>query len=260
MKSKKQGFLTSTSVNVATELMNKRLHITGQIWTACALIMMVMVPVLMSIIYDSPLDWKLFFGGVGLLIYYLPVSIGEVFTYSYLLGVNGTYLAFVTGNLSNLKVPCVINAVNIVGTIVGTEEHEIACTISIAVSSIVNMLIIGIGVLCLSLSGLAEFLQSDKARFLTPAFGSVAFALFGALGGKYLVKYPKIALVPFIIMAVASVGLNLLGKPGLAQPGYFLFVGVILCFVFALVFFKKAEKKNKTAVATAAAEQDIARG
>lgn len=244
MKKEAQFLSSPPSINVATQMMNRRLHRTGQIWTLCALIVMCMIPVGFSIILQAPLDWKLFFACVGLLIYYLPIGIGEVFTYSYMLGVNGTYLAFVTGNLSNLKIPCVVNAVNIVGTKVGTEEHEIACTISIAVSSIVTTLVIAIGVAALALSGLQDVLESPEAEFLTPAFGTVAFALFGALGGKYLIKYPKVAIFPFIIMTVAAVGLNLLGLKSIAQPSYFLFVGVILCFISAITW-QKVENKKK---------------
>ncbi|MDD7398010.1 MAG: hypothetical protein PUG65_01410 [Firmicutes bacterium] len=256
---KNQQFLTATcDVNVASQMINRNLHRQGQIWTAIALIVMCMVPVGMSIIYKTTLNWKLFFTCVGLLIYYLPIGVGEVFTYSYMLGVNGTYLAFVTGNLSNLKIPCVVNAVNIVGTKVGTEEHEIACTISIAVSSIVTVVVILIGVIALAFSGLGTLLSSPQAAFLTPAFGTVAFALFGALGGKYLVKYPKVAIFPFIIMVALTIGLNLLGKGGMAQPATFIFVGVVLCFISAVLWQKHdAKKKAKQELLNLAAAESL---
>ena len=256
---KNQQFLTATcDVNVASQMINRNLHRQGQIWTAIALIVMCMVPVGMSIIYKTTLNWKLLFTCVGLLIYYLPIGVGEVFTYSYMLGVNGTYLAFVTGNLSNLKIPCVVNAVNIVGTKVGTEEHEIACTISIAVSSIVTVVVILIGVIALAVSGLGDILNSPQAAFLTPAFGTVAFALFGALGGKYLVKYPKVAIFPFMIMVALTIGLNLLGKGGMAQPSTFIFVGVVLCFISALLWQKRdAKKKAKQELLNLAAAESL---
>ena len=256
---KNQQFLTATcDVNVASQMINRNLHRQGQIWTAIALIVMCMVPVGMSIIYKTTLNWKLFFTCVGLLIYYLPIGVGEVFTYSYMLGVNGTYLAFVTGNLSNLKIPCVVNAVNIVGTKVGTEEHEIACTISIAVSSIVTVVVILIGVIALAFSGLGTLLSSPQAAFLTPAFGTVAFALFGALGGKYLVKYPKVAIFPFIIMVALTIGLNLLDKGGMAQPATFIFVGVVLCFISAVLWQKHdAKKKAKQELLNLAAAESL---
>ena len=39
----------------------------------------------------------------------------EVITYVPMLGVGGSYLGFVTGNLSNLKVPCALNAMQSAG-------------------------------------------------------------------------------------------------------------------------------------------------
>ena len=237
----------AAAIAKASKDFNSKLHTTGQIWTAIALVIMAMIPILFSIILGTGPDWALFFSCMALLIYYMPIGVVEVLTYSYMLGINGTYLAFVTGNLSNLKIPCVINAVNIVGTEVGTEEHEIACTVSIAISAIVTTLTIGIGVLCLAFSGLQQLLESPQAQFLTPAFGTVAFALFGALGGKYLVKNPKIALIPFIIMVTLCVGLTLGGLSSVVQPSYFIFVGVIACLINAIVLDKNKKKKAKAA-------------
>jgi len=59
-----------------------------------------------------------------------------------MLGSGGSYLGFVTGNLTNLKVPCALNAMEIAGVKPGTEEGELISTIAIAVSSIVTTLII----------------------------------------------------------------------------------------------------------------------
>lgn len=243
---------SAQSLEKASKDFNSKLHTTGQIWTAAAIVIMAMVPISFGLILGTGPDWGLFFSCMALLIYYLPVGVAEVLTYTYMLGTNGTYLAFVTGNLSNLKIPCVINAVNIVGTKVGTEEHEIACTISVAISALVTTLVIGIGVLFLAFSGLQQMIESPQAQFLKPAFATVAFALFGALGGKYLVKNPKIAIIPFVIMMAASVGLTLGGLDSIVQPSYFIFVGVILCLVTAIML-----EKNKKKKALAAEENQV---
>lgn len=235
------------SIEKASKDFNSKLHTTGQIWTAVALVFMAMIPISFGLILGTGPDWGLFFSCMALLIYYLPVGVAEVLTYTYMLGTNGTYLAFITGNLSNLKIPCVINAVNIVGTKVGTEEHEIACTISVAISALVTTLVIGIGVIFLAFSGLQQLLESPQTQFLQPAFGTVAFALFGALGGKYIVKNPKIALLPFIFMVALSVGLTLSGLSSIVQPSYFIFVGVIFCLINAIILDKKKKKKAQEA-------------
>ncbi|MFR4009250.1 MAG: hypothetical protein ACLT0Y_08275 [Christensenellales bacterium] len=49
----------------------------------------------------------------------------EVFTYAPMLGAGGSYLGFVTGNLTNLKVPCALNAMRSAGVEPGSEEGEV---------------------------------------------------------------------------------------------------------------------------------------
>ncbi|MDR3216101.1 MAG: hypothetical protein LBT55_01630 [Clostridiaceae bacterium] len=229
---------------------NLKLHRTGRIWTGAAVLMMCAVPILATIIMGTGPDWQaLAISLVMLTVANLPVAVGEVFTYSYMLGTNGSYLAFITGNLSNLKIPCVINAVNIVGTKVGTEENELASTISIAVSAITTTLIIGIGILLLAVTNAGAVFQSV---YLKPAFGVVAYALFGALGGQYLIKHPKIALLPFVGMTLIAVILVSAGVGGtVVKASYFVFVGVIACFFNARRLYYK-ECKAETAAASAA--------
>jgi hypothetical protein len=215
-----------------------------------AILMMAAIPILASVIMKTGPNWQaLAISFAMLTVANLPVAIGEVFTYSYMLGTNGSYLAFVTGNLSNLKIPCVINAVNIVGTKVGTEENELASTISIAVSAITTTVIIGMGVLLLAVTNAGVIFEN---AYLKPAFGVVAYALFGALGGQYLIKHPKIALLPFVIMtslAVVSV-ISGIGDT-VVKPSYFVFVGVIFCFLNARRLYYKT-CKEETAAASAA--------
>ena len=121
--------------------------------------------------------------------------IAEVITYAPMLGTGATYLAFITGNLTNLKIPCCMTARDIVGTKYGTKENEIISTISVAVSSLVTCTVLILGVLLLA--PLTPILQSPV---LQPAFNTVVPALFGALGYKYFSKTPLVAVAPFLCM------------------------------------------------------------
>lgn len=230
---------------------NNKNHRLGKIWMAGSVIMMLSIPFFTAIIMRASVDWKAFFSISvfwTLLALYLPTAIGEIFLYSNMLGTDGMYIAFVTGNLSNLKIPCVINAREIVGTEIGSEENEIASTISIAVSSIVTVLIIAIGVFLLSISGLSAFLESESSVFLKPAFGAVTYALFGALGGKYLVKYPKVAVIPFLGITILCVTLVLIGGGNVVSTGNMLFVGVIACYFNARrLYYKKCKLEQEQA-------------
>ncbi len=112
-------------------------------------------------------------------------------------GTGGTYLGFISGNLANLKVPCAMNARDIAGTEVGTDENEVISTIAIASSTIVTTLVIAAGVLLIV--PLTPLLENPV---LQPAFKTVVSALFGAMGFVYIRKYPKIAIIPWILAAV----------------------------------------------------------
>lgn len=232
---------------------NDKNHRIGKIWTFAAVIMMLSIPFFSAIIMKSSVDWKAFFSVSvfwTLLALYLPTGIGEIFLYSNMLGTDGMYIAFITGNLSNLKIPCVINAREIAGTEIGSEENEIASTISIAVSTIVTVIIIAIGAFLLSISGLSTYLESESAEYLKPAFGAVTYALFGALGGKYLVKYPKVAIIPFVCITAICSTLVLVGKGKIVSTGNLLFVGVIACYLNARrLYYKKCKNEQQNTVA-----------
>jgi len=117
-----------------------------------------------------------------------------------MLGAGGSYLAFITGNVTNMKIPCAMNARDIAKTEVGTPENEIVSTISVAVSAIVTTLVILVGVIML-----VPLQPVLSAPVLQPAFNNVVPALFGALGLKYFAKSPKIAAIPLLLMCALCI-------------------------------------------------------
>ncbi len=147
-----------------------------------------------------------------------------------MLGVGGTYLAFVTGNLTSLKAPCALTAMENAETKPGTEEGEVISTIAIAVSSIVTTLIIALGVFGLAL--IAPILNSPT---LKPAFDNILPALFGGLGVVYISKNWKLSVAPLVFMIVLFLCVpSLAGSVGVLVP-----VGVIIALAAARVMYKK---------------------
>ena len=208
---------------------NNGLHRIGRITLGAAVIMLVAIPFIVGMVNGVMPDFKGFLRGfatVGLI--YIPVAIVEFLIYTPMLGVGGSYLSFITGNVTNMKIPCVMNAKDIAKTEAGTPEHEIISTISVAVSAIVTTLVIVAGVILLV--PLQPFLQAEA---LQPAFNNVVPALFGALGLKYFLQSPKIAIVPLLVMsllcifvpaAISQTSLLLIPSGGLALLiGYVLF-------------------------------------
>lgn len=211
------------------EEFNNGLHRIGRIMLVCAVILLVAVPFVAGAIYGEMPDLKGFLSGfakVGLI--YIPVAIVEFLVYTPMLGVGGSYLSFLTGNVTNMKIPCAMNARDIAGTKPGTAEDEIVSTLSVATSAIVTMVVILVGVVLLV--PLQPVLQSET---LLPAFNNVVPALFGALGLKYFTKSPRIAVIPLTLMcllcifvpaAIGQTSLLLIPSGGLALLiGYLLF-------------------------------------
>ncbi len=124
-------------------------------------------------------------------------SVVEYLVYTPMLGAGGSYLAFITGNLINMKIPCAMNAKELVNAKSGTAENEVIATLSIATSSLVTIVVLALGVVLLI--PLQPVLQSPV---LAPAFANVVPALFGAMAYKYYRKDPALAMVPLTVMII----------------------------------------------------------
>lgn len=178
------------------EEFNNGLHRLGRFLMITTIIILGSVPFIIGMLYDTSPDAAGFWAGFAkVAIVYIPVSLVEFLIYTPMLGAGGSYISFVTGNVTNMKIPVAMNAKEIAGTEVGTPENEIISTISTATSAIVTTLVIVVGVVLLV--PLQPVLQSE---ILLPAFNNVVPALFGALGLKYFIKSPKLAVVPLLFM------------------------------------------------------------
>ncbi|OQX94138.1 MAG: hypothetical protein B6I17_00335 [Tenericutes bacterium 4572_104] len=126
----------------------ERMHKYGRIFIVLGLMVIFLAPVSMwAITGVGPNGGRLFTGVLVLSLVFLPGGLIEMMTYSPILGTSATYLAFITGNLINLKVPCVMNATEICKTKINTPENEVVGTISVAFSSITTVVIMSLGVL-----------------------------------------------------------------------------------------------------------------
>ena len=180
---------------------NNSMHRLGRVTLIVMTALLLAVPFLYGSINSVSPNLGGFLSGlakVGLI--YYPVAIVEFLVYTPMLGVGGSYLSFMTGNVTNMRIPCVMNAKDIAGTEAGTPEHEIISTIAVATSAITTTVVIVIGVICMV--PLQPVLQSEV---LLPAFNNVVPALFGALGLKYFAKSPQIAILPLVLVSLLCI-------------------------------------------------------
>lgn len=207
-------------------------HRDGRIWGIAICLLIFAFPVAVSLIFKALPEWGALAKGLfATMPMYWAVGLVEIFTYVPMLGAGGTYLSFVTGNISNLKLPCAVDAMERAKVKASSEEGEIISTIAIAVSSIVTTIIIIVGVIFLI--PLTPVLESPV---LKPAFDMILPALFGGLAVVFVSKNLKLSIAPIILMLALFIFVPALnaGTVGIMVP-----VGVVFTVIVARFMYKK---------------------
>ena len=206
-------------------------HRDGRIWNLCVMVIIFLFPISVALLFHAGLDFHGFvLGLIATAPMYWAVSVIEVFTYVPMLGAGGAYLSFVTGNISNLKLPVALNALDQAGVKVNSEEGEITSTVAIAVSSVVTTLIIVLGVILIT--PLTPILE---APVLAPAFAQILPALFGGLGVVFISKNVKIAIAPMILMLILFIAVPALNA---STVGIMVPVGVLFTIGVSRILYK----------------------
>ena len=217
------------------EKYNNRTHVLGRTVCSITLVLLLGAPFVMGMhlgaMPNLPAAGKAFLA-VGIV--WFVSCIAEYLVYTPMLGAGGGYLAFITGNLINMKIPCAVNARDIVGAKTGTPENEIISALSIATASLVTILVLAVGVALLI--PLQPVLQ-DPA--LQPAFDNVVPALFGAMAYKYFRNNLKIALIPLAVMSLLFIFV-----PGLISSTSFMILpsGAIAIGIAFLLYRRKNDE------------------
>ncbi len=168
--------------------------LTGYIGVVLAFIPVIVLAVVYGIVPKPAALLTAFISGAsafGVLWFVEPIS------YFPVVGPAGTYMAFLSGNISNMRIPCASMAQVAAEVEPGTEKGSIIATLGMAVSIIINVSVLTIGAI-LGTSVLALLPDSIKAalNYLLPA-------LFGAL----LVQFGMKMIRHSIIMVVVAFAL-----------------------------------------------------
>lgn len=209
-----------------------KVHKWGTAWNLCMVAVLMVFPIAAAVIFGAAPDWNgLFMGLLATAPMYWAVGVVETITYIPMLGAGGSYLSFVTGNISNLKLPCALNALEQAGVKASSEEGEVVSTIAIAVSSVVTTFIIILGVLLIT--PLTPVLSSPV---LSPAFDQMIPALFGGLGVAFVSRNWKLAIAPVTLMLILFIAVPALnaGTVGIMVP-----VSVVFTLIVSRVMYKK---------------------
>ncbi|MCI2058348.1 MAG: hypothetical protein LKJ80_03980 [Oscillibacter sp.] len=170
---------------------------------------------------------------VGVLWFVEPIS------YFPVLGVTGTYMAFLSGNISNMRLPCAAVAQDAAGVKPGTAQGAVVSALGMAVSVLINIAVLTVGVLLGSavLAKLPPVVQ-ETLNYLLPA-------LFGALLAQFGFKNKRQAL---IMLAFAIVINLLIGRGAFAWlPGAANYLAMLSCVFVSILIARFSYKKRKAA-------------
>ena len=181
-----------------------KVHMIGRCTLIIGLLLTFLPPFILWLAYGiiPPLN-NLISGIISISAVMIPVSVVEILTFSPMLGSSAMYMSYLTGNISNMKIPSAAISMEAVDVKPSTEEGDIISTIAIAGSVIASEIIIILGII------LIAPITAKLNPIIQPAFEQVLPALFGSIGAYYILKEWKLAVAPL----VAAVSLSLV--PGL---------------------------------------------
>lgn len=209
-----------------------QIHRLGRISLVLAILFFILYPLSLGLFFGAWPEPKIFLQGMlAIAPIYWTVGIIEALTFGPMLG-TGAYLGFVTGNLTAMKVPVSLLAMELTDTKSNTEEGDVISTIAIAISSMVTVVIIIIGMLLLA--PLQPVLESE---LLSPAFANILPALFGGLGVVFVAKRLKIAIAPILLMVTLFILVpSLSGSVSVLVP-----VSAFFTVIVARILYKKGK-------------------
>lgn len=207
----------------------RRAHIIGRTTLTIGLILTFLPPLILWLVYGIvPPRKNLINGIISISTVMLPVSIVEILTFSPMLGSSAMYMSYLTGNISNMKIPSAAIAMEVTDAKASTKEGDILATLAIAGSVIASEIIIVIGVILIS-----PIIVKLDNPVLQPAFQQILPALFGSIGAYYILKEWKLAIAPLAV----AIGLNLV--PGGLPTAITIPICVAISILSARYLYKK---------------------
>lgn len=179
-----------------------KIHIIGRTTLLAGFLLTFLPPLILWLVYGIiPPTQNLINGIISISVIMLPVSLVEILTFTPMLGSSAMYMSYLTGNITNMKMPSAAIAMDVTETEPATKAGDVISTIAIAGSVITSEIIIIIGILLIM--PLSAKLNNP---YFKPAFEQILPALFGSIGAYYILKEWKLAVMPLIV----AIGLALI--------------------------------------------------
>ena len=197
-------------------------HRIGRVTSLIHVAIIFLPSIFLMVFYGLPADWgKIMQGAAATWSISLPLVFIEPVAYFMVLGICGTYIAFLAGNIVNFRLPVSAVAQEVAQVKEGSQEGEIISTIAITATQVMITLSALTGALFVSgIVGLLPAQIVSSFDWLLPSVWGAIVAQFGlrnwryavvaTLGSIFVVVYSGLPVWSHtLIMVVPMVGLAL---------------------------------------------------
>lgn len=173
-------------------------HRFGIVSSLILLIAMTAFPIVASAVYGLWPDLgQLWPGFIAVILFMAPFWPAETIGYMSVMGPGALYMSYITGNVTNLRMPATVGTINSLGIKPNTDECHTLAIIACGASVITTVAVIAIGVV---IAAPLEPVLNLPA--IQPAFNYVVPALFGGLVAQTILKGKKQFLLYLIPLAI----------------------------------------------------------
>ena len=204
-------------------------------WSMLAAIFACLIPsIYLAVRYDAmPPISAILTGWLLVASIYSPFYFIEPISYFPVLGVAGTYMSFLAGEIGNMRLPCAAIAQEVLKVEKGSKKAELVSVLAIA-GSVVTSLVAG------TLAVLAgTFILAVLPSSVVKAFDFVLPAVFGAMFAMFAVKSPKYGIFALSLCIIFAVFIK--GTPAYVSMPIVIFSTIGLAYFDAK---KKIAKSN----------------
>ena len=164
----------------------------------------------------------------------------EPLSYYPVVGPMGTYMAFVSGNISNMRIPCASMAQISAEVEPGSDKGSVIATIGMGVSIVINTLVLTVGVIA------GSSILSMLPASVVGALNYLLPALFGALLVQFGMKNKSHTVLMLVIGILLNIAIN--GGVFSWLPGANNYLSTLVC-VFSSIAIMMVVSKKKAAKA-----------
>ncbi|OMP66304.1 small-conductance mechanosensitive channel [Domibacillus epiphyticus] len=199
---------------------HEKSHFWGRLTMSMVIILSLLLPLYLSFVSGYHPGWQPIitaFVAYAAMVGYTWVI--EPISYYPTLGVSGTYLSFLTGNISTMCLPAAAAAQNVIGAEPGTKKGEITASLAMGAASLVNIFILSI------IIAFGSFLISLIPPSFQTSFQFIVPAIFGGVLAQFAFHKP----INGIVALAVGIIINILPIVSFAKGIICIVITVVIC-------------------------------